>query len=207
MSRILTIIFIIISVFVSTGEAGDKKEIEGILITASCDTIHGYIKKTSEKKLFKNIRFRSVNDTEYKVYRPEHIEEFISSEFSILSYKVVLNNVGRYIFIKKIYDGGLDLYYSWMEDNSDLYNCSKELYFIGFKDEQIIQIHQRLLIKTLTVIFKDCDCVLREIDTDKMDYHYYNYRKLLSFFTAYDECENPRIALNTKQKKLRTFNP
>jgi len=59
MSRILTIIFIIISVFVSSGEAGEKKEIEGILITASCDTIHGYIKKTSEKKLFKNIRFKS----------------------------------------------------------------------------------------------------------------------------------------------------
>ena len=207
MSRILTIIFIIISVFVTSGEAGGRKEIEGILITAACDTIHGYIKKTSEKKLFKNIRFRSTKDKEYKVYRPEHIEEFISEEFSILSYRIVLNNISQYIFIKKVYDGGLDLYYTWIEDNPDLYNSSDELYFIGFDEERIIQIQQRLLIQTLTVIFKDCDCVLREINTDKMDYYYYNYNKLLGFFTAYDECNNPDIAMNHQQKKLKAFNP
>jgi len=207
MSRILTIIFIIISVFVTSGEAGGRKEIEGILITAACDTIHGYIKKTSEKKLFRNIRFRPVTDKEYKVYRPEHIEEFISEEFSILSHRIVLNNVGQYIFIKKIHDGGLDLYYSRIEDNTDLYNSNNKLYFIGFDEERIIQIQQRLLIQTLTVIFRDCDCVLSEINTDKMDYYYYDYNKLLSFVTAYDECNSPEIALNHRQKKLKAVNP
>jgi hypothetical protein len=78
---------------------------------------------------------------------------------------------------------------------------------VGFDDVRIIQIQQRLLIQTLTVIFQDCDCVLREINTDKMDYYYYNYNKLLSFFTAYDECNNPDIAMNSRQKKLKVFNP
>jgi hypothetical protein len=207
MSRILTIIFIIISVFVTSGEAGGKKEIEGILITASCDTIHGFIRKTSVKKLFKNIRFRPSDSKEYKVYRPEHIEEFISEEFSILSHRIVLNNVSQYIFIKKVYDGGLDLYYSWIKDNPDLFNSCNDLYFIGFDEERIIQMQQRLLIQTLTVIFKDCDCVLQEIDTDKMDYFYYDYKKLLSFVTAYDNCKDARLAMNSRQRKIRALNP
>ena len=207
MSRILTIIFIIISVIVTSGEAGDRKEIKGILITASCDTLEGFIKKTSDKKLFKSIRFRSATDDEYSVYRPEHIEEFISDEFNLVSHRVVLNNVGQYIFIKKIHEGELDLYYSKVEDNTDLYNYSDELYFVGFDEEKIIQIHQRLLIQTLLVIFKDCDCVLREIDTDKFDFYYYKYSRLLSFFTTYEECNIPGLVLNEKQGRNKAFNP
>jgi hypothetical protein len=207
MSRILTIIFFIISGIVTSGEAGDGKEIEGILITASCDTLKGFIKKTPEKRLFKYIKFRSTTEQEYKTYRPEHIEEFISDKFNLLSHRVVLNNVGQYIFIKKIYDGGLDLYYSWVEDSHDIINNSNELYFIGFDDERIMQIHQRLLIQTLTVIFSNCDCVLEKINSRKFDYYYYNYNRLLSFFTTYDECRNPDIALSNRNKKYKAFNP
>ena len=157
--------------------------------------------------IFGIIMFLMVNSFSMNRMVDSEIEEFISEEFTLVSHRIVLNNVCQYIFIKKIYDGGLDLYYSWVEDNPDLYNCNNELYFVGFDDERIIQIQERLLVQTLTVIFKDCDCVLRKINTSKLDYYYYKYSKLLSFFSTYDECYNPGIALNEKQKRNKAFNP
>ena len=204
------ILLLICIVFVGTHfsvHAKHRNEIKGVLVTASYDTLKGFIKKVPEKRLFENIKFRNSQDCDYVVYSPVQIEAFIADEFSLFSHVINLNNVNRYIFIKKIYEGDIDLYYSWLDNNSDLICNSNDLYFAGFEDGRIIHMQKRFLIRTLTAIFKDSDCTLQEIETDKFDYYYYKYNKLCHLFATYNECINPSLAMKTKPKKIRAFNP
>ena len=166
--RILLILFIIFGCLVSI-KARDRKEIKGVLITASCDTLHGYLKKTSEKKQFESIMFRKISEFEYKEYCPLFIEAFISDEFSLISNKIKINNVDQYIFIKKIYDGTMNLYFSRLDLNSDLINDYYDLFFVEIEEGLVIQLHKQILIRTLMAIFNDSDCPLAEIDTEKFD--------------------------------------
>jgi len=205
--RILLFICIFLFATVLSVEAESKKEIKGVLITVAYDTVEGFIKKTSVKKLFKSIKFRSNSDVEYVNLRPEQIEAFISDEFSLISQKISINNIERYIFIQKVYDGEFDLYYSWVENNSDVIDNNEDLYFAGFNDGKIIQMHQKYMIRTLRAIFKDCQTVIQKIDINKFDCYYYKYNKLLSFFTTYDKCTNHRIVMAKKQKRIKNLNP
>ena len=73
--RILLVLFIIFGCLVSI-KAKERKEIKGILITASCDTLHGYLKKISERKQCKTIVFREVSELEFQEYGPLVVEAF-----------------------------------------------------------------------------------------------------------------------------------
>ena len=132
--RILLLIFILLGGALFSTYAGSKGEIKGMLITASYDTLNGYIKKVPDKKLFISLKFRTSPENAYTDYRPEQVEAFISDEISLFSHRICLNNVSRYIFIKKIYEGKIDLYYSWLAYNSDLIINGNDLYFAGFDD-------------------------------------------------------------------------
>jgi hypothetical protein len=206
MKRILLFIFILIGGLIFSAYAGNGGEIKGMLVTASYDTLNGFIKKVPDKKLFMSLKFRTSLENEYRDYRPEQIEAFISDEISLFSHRICLNNVSRYIFIKKIYDGKIDLYYSWLDFNSDLIINGNDLYFAGFEDGKIIHLQKQFMIKTLTAIFWDSDCVLEEIETDRFDYYYYKYNKLFHLFETYDACSNPSLAMKTRSKKVKDFN-
>jgi hypothetical protein len=205
--RILLFICIFLFGTISYVKAGNKKEIKGVLITVTYDTLEGFIKKTPDKKLFKSIKFRLNSDNEYVTLKPEQIEAFISDEFSLISHNISLNNIKRYIFIQKVYEGEFDLYYSWVENNRDVIDNNEDLYFAGFNDGKIIQMHQKYMIRTLRAIFKDCQTVIQQIDINKFDYYYYKYNKLLHFFSTYDECTNHEIVIAKKQKKIKRLNP
>jgi hypothetical protein len=183
------------------------KEIKGKLITVTYDTLIGYIKKIPDKKLFTHLKFRSSSDNFYVDLKPEQIEAFITDEFSVVSFKISLNNVDRYVFIKKILEGTLDLYYSWVADNSDLINDCNTLYFVGFEDGRIIQMQKRFLIRTLQAIFNDCECTLQKIEPKRFDYYYYKSRKLLDLFATYNSCAHSPLAMGAKQKGSRSFKP
>ena len=204
--RILLVLFIIFGFLVSV-KAKDRKEIKGVLITASCDTIHGYLKKTSEKKQFKSIQFRKVSEFEYEEYCPLFVEAFISDEFSLISHKFMINNVDQFIFIKKIYDGKLDLYFSRLEISSDLINDYYDLFFVEIEEGLVIQLKKQFLIRTLMAIFNDSECTLAQIDMEKFDYYYYKDSKLIDLFTTYDSCQPPGLVLKTNQKKDKTLRP
>ena len=205
--RVLLFICIFLFGTISYVKAGNKKEIKGVLITVTYDTLEGFIKKTPDKKLFKSIKFRLNSDNEYVTLKPEQIEAFISDEFSLISHNINLNNIERYIFIQKVYEGEFDLYYSWVENNRDVIDNNEDLYFAGFNDGKIIQMHQKYMIRTLRAIFKDCQTVMQQIDVNKFDYYYYKYNKLLHFFSTYDECTNHEIMIARKQKKIKRLNP
>ena len=204
--RILLILFIIFGCFVSI-KARDRKEIKGVLITASCDTLHGYLKKTSERKLFETIAFRKVSEFEYKEYDPLFVEAFVSDEFSLISHKIKINNVDQYIFIKMIYDGKMNLYSSRLEIKSDLINDYYDLFFVEIEEGLIIQLNKKFLIRTLMAIFNDSDCTLAEIDTEKFDYYYYKDNKLIDLFSTYDSCHRPGLALKRSPNKSKTLRP
>ena len=204
--RILLILFIIFGCLVSI-KARDRKEIKGVLITASCDTLHGYLKKTSEKRQFETIQFRMMSEFEYKEYCPLFIEAFISDEFSLISHKIKINNVDQYIFIKKIYDGTMNLYFSRLDLNSDLINDYYDLFFVEIEEGLVIQLHKQFLIRTLMAIFNDSDCALAEIDTEKFDYYYYKDSKLIDLFTTYDSCQPPGLVIKPDPKKTKTLRP
>jgi len=204
--RILLILFIIFGCFVSV-KAKERKEVKGALITASCDTLHGYLKKTSEKKQFETILFRKVSEFEYEEYDPLFVEAFISDEFSLISHKISVNNVDQYIFIKKIYDGKMNLYSSRLEINSDLINDYYDLFFVEIEEGLIIQLNKKFLIRTLLAIFNDSDCTLAEIDTEKFDYYYYKENKLIDLFTTYEHCQPPGLVLKTGPKKAKILYP
>ncbi len=204
--RILLILFIIFGCLVSI-KARERKEIKGVLITASCDTLHGYLKKTSEKKQFESIIFRKISEFEYKEYCPLFIEAFISDEFSLISHKIKINNVDQYIFIKKIYDGSMNLYFSRLDLNSDLINDYYDLFFVEIEEDLVIQLKKQFLIRTLMAIFNDSDCALAEIDTEKFDYYYYKDSKLIDLFTTYDSCQPPGLVLKSNRKKAKTLRP
>ncbi len=204
--RILLVLFIIFGCLVSV-KAKDRKEIKGVLITASCDTIHGYLKKTSEKKQFESILFRKISEFEYKEYCPLFIEAFISDEFSLISHKIMINNIDQYIFIKKIYDGTMNLYFSRLDLNSDLINDYYDLFFVEIEDGLVIQLKKQFLIRTLMAIFNDSDCTLSEIDTERFDYYYYKGSKLIDLFTTYDKCQPPGLVFKSNQKKAKILRP
>ena len=204
--RILLVLFIIFGCLVSI-KARDRKEIKGVLITASCDTLHGYLKKTSEKKQFETILFRRVSEFEYREYCPLFIEAFVSDEFSLISHKIRINNVDQYIFIKKIYDGKMNLYFSRLDLNSDLINDYYDLFFVEIEEGLVIQLKRQFLIRTLMAIFNDSDCALAEIDTKKFDYYYYKDSKLIDLFTTYDNCQPPGLVFKTGQKKAKILRP
>ena len=204
--RILLVLFIIFGCLVSI-RAKDRKEIKGVLITASCDTLYGYLKKTSEKKQFESIQFRQVSEFEYKEYCPIFIEAFISDEFSLISHKIMINNVDQYIFIKKIYDGTMNLYFSRLNLNSDLINDYYDLFFVEIEEGLVIQLKKQFLIRTLMAIFNDSDCALAEIDTEKFDYYYYKGSKLIDLFATYDGCQSPGLVFRSNQKKAKTLHP
>ncbi|MGD9327806.1 MAG: hypothetical protein PVH48_02500 [Cyclobacteriaceae bacterium] len=206
MKRILLILFIIFGCLVSI-KARDRKEIKGVLITASCDTLHGYLKKTSEKRQFETIQFRKMSEFEYEEYCPLFIEAFISDEFSLISHKIKINNVDQYIFIKKIYDGTMNLYFSRLDLNSDLINDYYDLFFVEIEEGLVIQLHKQFLIRTLMAIFNDSDCALAEIDTEKFDYYYYKDSKLIDLFTTYDSCQPPGLVIKPDPKKTKTLRP
>jgi hypothetical protein len=204
--RILLILFIIFGALVSV-KAKDRKEIKGVLITASCDTLHGYLKKTSGKKLSESIQFRKVSEFEYEEYGPLFVEAFISDEFSLISHKIMVNNVDQYIFIRKIYDGKMDLYFSRLEINSDLINDYYDLFFVEIEEGLVIQLKKQFLIRTLKAIFNDSECTLAQIDTEKFDYYYYKDNKLIDLFTTYDSCQPPGLVYKTNQKKSKILRP
>lgn len=204
--RILLILFIIFGALVSV-KAKDRKEIKGVLITASCDTLYGYLKKTSGKKLSESIQFRKVSEFEYKEYGPLFVEAFISDEFSLISHKIMVNNVGQYIFIRKIYDGKMDLYFSRLEINSDLINDYYDLFFVEIEEGLVIQLKKQFLIRTLKAIFNDSECTLAQIDTEKFDYYYYKDNKLIDLFSTYDSCQPPGLVYKTNQKKSKILRP
>lgn len=187
--------------------ANQGKEIRGILVTVTYDTLEGFLKRVPEKKLYENIKFRQTAETDYAIYRPEQIEAFISEEISLVSYKVNLNNVDRYIIIRKLYEGSRDLYYSRAENQSDIFTDSHDLYFAGFEDGRIIQMQKRYLVRTLNAIFCDCECVLNRIENDRFDYYYYRSSKLIELFETYNECSNPALALKSRARKTRYFDP
>jgi hypothetical protein len=204
--RILLVLFIIFGCLVSI-KAKDRKEIKGVLITASCDTLHGYLKKTSEKKQFETILFRRISEFEYEEYCPLFIEAFVSEEFSLISHKIRINNVDQYIFIKKIYDGKMNLYFSRLDLNSELINDYYDLFFVEIEEGLVIQLKKQFLIRTLMAIFNDSDCALAQIDTEKFDYYYYKDSKLIDLFTEYDNCQSSGLVLKTGQKKTKTLRP
>jgi hypothetical protein len=204
--RILLILFIIFGALVSV-KAKDRKEIKGVLITASCDTLHGYLKKTSGKKLSESIQFRKVSEFEYEEYGPLFVEAFISDEFSLISHKIMVNNVDQYIFIRKIYDGKMDLYFSRLEINSDLINDYYDLFFVEIEEGLVIQLKKQFLIRTLKAIFNDSECTLAQIDTEKFDYYYYKDNKLIDLFSTYDSCQPPGLVYKTNQKKSKILRP
>jgi len=204
--RILLILIIIFGCLASV-KARDRKEIKGVLITASCDTLHGYLKKTSEKKQFETIQFRKVSEFEYEEYCPLFVEAFISDEFSLISHKIMINNVDQYIFIKKIYDGKMDLYFSRLELSSDLINDYYDLFFVEIEEGLVIQLKKQFLIRTLMAIFNDSDCTLAQIDMEKFDYYYYKDSKLIDLFTAYDSCQPPGLVFKANKKKVKTLRP
>jgi hypothetical protein len=196
--RILLIILLIYVGSINLAEGRCTREIRGKLITATYDTLDGFIKKVSDRKSLSHIEFRSLSDMYYVDMYPEQMEAFISDEFSILSFKIRLNNVERYVLIKKIYDGSLDLYYSWVDNNSDLINDCNDLFFVGFSDGRIIQMKKRYLIETLQAIFIDCDVTLQKIKPEKFDYYYYKDKKLINLFATYNDCAHQPMAYRSK---------
>jgi hypothetical protein len=205
--RILLIGLLVLIGFQDFIHAKNKKEIRGKLITVTYDTIEGYIKKIPDKHLNTHIQFRSMFDSEFVDLYPEQVEAFISDDFMLQSHMVNLNNVNRYIFIKRIYEGRLDLYYTRVENNSDIFIDSHEMYFVGFKDGRIIQLHKKYLIRTLKALFSGNECALEQIEADKFDYYYYKYSKLLHLFASYNCCDSPALVLKIKQKEDEALNP
>lgn len=206
MKRILLVLFIIFGCLVSV-KARDRKEIKGVLITASYDTIHGYLKKISDKRQCKTIVFREVSEPEFQEYDPLIVEAFISDEYSLISHKISINNVDQYIFMEKIYDGKMDLYFSRLEIVSDLINDYYDLFFVEIEEGLIIQLRKQFLIRTLTAIFNDSDCTLALIDTEKFDYYYYKNNKLIELFATYDNCKLPDLVLKTNPRNAKILNP
>ena len=197
-NRILLFIFIVTVGSISHVRAGNRGEVEGVLITASFDTLRGYMKKVPEKKLFSALKFRTSQENDYSEYQPEEIEAFIADEISIYSQRICLNNVHRYIFILKIYEGKIDLYYSWLAHNSDRINDCNDLYFAGLDDGKIILMQKKFLIKTLKAIFWESDCTLEEIKMDRFDFYYYKTNRLFHLFETYDACSNPSLAMKSQ---------
>ena len=187
--------------------AKQGKEIKGFLITPTYDTLQGFLKRVPEKKLYDNIKFRTSAAENYTIFRPEQIEAFVSEEINLVSFKVNLNNVDRYIIIRKIYDGSRDLYYSRAYNQADLLTDSQDLFFAEFEDGRIIQMQKRYMVRTLNAIFCDCECVLSMIETDRFDYYYYKSSKLIALFETYTECSNPTLALKSRTRKSKFFDP
>lgn len=204
--RILLVLFIIFGCLVSS-KARERKEIKGILITASCDTIPGYLKKISDRKQCKTIVFREVSEFEFQEYDPLFVEAFISDEFSLISHKISINNIDQYIFIEKIYDGKMDLYFSRLEIVSDLINDYYDLFFVEIEEGLIIQLRKEFLVRTLTAIFNDSDCTLARIDTEKFDYYYYRDNKLIDLFATYDKCQRSDLVLKTNPRNAKILRP
>ena len=204
--RILLLLFIIFGCLVSV-KGRERKEIKGVLITASCDTLHGYLKKISNKKQRKTIVFRQASDLEYKEYDPLIVEAFISDELSLISHKISINNIDQYIFIEKIYDGKMDLYFSRLEITSDLINDYYDLFFVEIEEGLIIQLRKQYLIRTLSAIFNDSDCTLARINTEKFDYFYYRDNKLIDLFSTYDNCRDSELVLKTNPRNAKILKP
>lgn len=206
-NRILLIIILTFTGFANPVQAGHGKEIRGILITTALDTLHGFIKKIPEKKSITQLKFRSHSDVEFVELLPEQVEAFISEEEYILSHKIRLNNVERYVFIRRVFDGSLDLFITRIDQHSGLVNDGQDLYFAGFSDGRIIQMKKKYLIRTLQAIFIDCTLTLQKIKPEKFDYYYYKNRKLIALFTNYSNCNHQALALKSNESDNRTVRP
>lgn len=178
-----------------------------MLITASYDTLHGYIKKSAEKRLYTSILFRQEGESAYKEYDPLRLEAVIAESFSLISHRIRLNNMDQYIFLKKVYDGNMTLYTSRLEYGSESLNDNQDLFFVEIEDGLIIQLHEKYLIRTLKAIFNDSDCTLSRIDVEKFNYYYYKESKLIDLFVAYDACQKPELALSARPMNPRLIRP
>ncbi len=166
---------------------GDKG-IECKLITFDQDTISGYMKKSSRNNFYEGIKFRNTGQKKYSIYKPGEIHSVLTSKITLYSYKININNVDKYLFIRKAYEGAIDFYYSRIKNNSDLINEDEKAYFVGLDGNKIYQLRKRRLVETLLVLFKQCEEIITQLDETKFDYYYYNYNKLYKLVVNYNNC-------------------
>lgn len=180
----------------SSPVSGDNG-IECILITYDQDTIFGKIKRSSRNNFYEGIKFRCEGQKKYCIYKPGEIHTVVTSKITLYSFKININNVDKYLFIRKVYEGDIDFYYSKIKDNSDLVNDDEKVYFVGLEGDKIYQLRKRRLIEMLLVLFKECEELVNQVDKTRFDYYYYNYNKLYKLVERYDDCgKTPVIPKN-----------
>lgn len=158
----------------------------GEIITLAGDTISGNILEASSSSFFEEIKFKSIQDNEYKTYKPNDIKGYIIDKkeyFITQSIKIEEKNQEK--FLKVAVAGELSLYY---------YKRKGDLRIFVKKEEELIQIEKNRFFNLLNLAFGDCEKMNLRNDTpiEKLRKKYkYNLESLSENTVEYNDCKAP----------------